>query len=245
MFFCSRESIAKEGRLELMIQHTSKALCRTSNSSSKAPNHFLEETLWFPITMKTSQLEPVLLRYLYVAENGVAVLTNTTLPLETAAALQNPSLMLKFFFLKEFKVVLAPLWMRSGLSKTNNQSKVCVESFDSFKSTNFNMLSINKLIKTRLSEDFNALSVTVASWINLVPKWKNESQYEANTASGEGISFQIVIATDYNSTYLITSYGEMKLSSRYSLAEYIHAMGPAVFNGTIQKLEGEEDGSPL
>ena len=238
MFYCSLENsiIPVDQEVELLMRHTQNAACR-SRDSNEVQNSFLKQRLWFPITMTSESSNRVSLQYLYVAENGVAVLTNSTLPLETGASLQNPSFMLQFRFLSDFKVVIAPLWMRSTLSHSDQQSRVCVENFNSLAPDGHDLSSINKLVKTRLGINFNTIAVTVASWKNIVPKWSNQNQSEFSNARRESLSFQIAIATDYNSIYLLSAYGEMKVFGRFSQEEYIHAMGPAVFNGTIQKLE--------
>ena len=216
------------------VRPSEKVRCRTSENVNSTDDYvFLEEHFSFPIMVKEHRSNATALRYLYVADNGIAVFTASPLPLGAALALQNPTHMLRFAFLNDFKVIVAPLWMRSGLSEAESSS-VCVESFlMPSQSTSVDITSVDEAIKAEFSVGFKSLSLTIATWRNIVPRWKNPN--EKLNITGERLSFQLIIATDFLSTYLVTSYGEMITLSRNSIAEYTHALGPAVFKGKIEK----------
>jgi len=156
------------------------------------------------------------------------------MPVGVAAVLQNPTHMLQFHFLNSFKVVMAPLWMRSGLSEFESSS-VCVESYNLMKLQDISddITTVDDVINEEFAIDFKTLSLTTATWQDIVPRWTNPN--EERNVSGQGLTFQLLIATDYVSTYLVTSYDGMITFSRYSEAEYTHALGPAVFKGKIEK----------
>ena len=227
----------------LWIEPSDGAVCKSGQNTDDFASEnvtFLEESFWLPISISDSLSNVTLLRYLYVAENGVVVLTESPLSLSVAAALRNPSHMLNFWFLNEFKIVIAPLWMRSALY--GSESSVCIESINilgnSENETNL-MKSVDDAIKSKFSLNFTSQMMTVATWRNIVPRWI--SPHERQNITGEGLSFQLIIATDFVSAYIVTSYGEMTLKSRNSKAEYTHALGPAVFRGKIQKIDNVEN----
>ncbi|CAK8676039.1 unnamed protein product [Clavelina lepadiformis] len=215
----------------LWFPHNDNAICRrgdTSATGSKS-SKFLELRLPYPIPVHKSNLGVASARYLYAAENGVAVMSQTNLPHSTAQLLQNPSHIFQFRFLDEFEAVLLPLWMRSSLSSLTGSS-VCLESFDRFGG-NVNRATLaqaDQIIRRHSTERFQTLLMVIITWKGITPKWKDGS-------SGESLSFQVTIASDFVRTYSITNYGDLRVNSVVSKAESDVSLGPSVFNGYIVK----------
>ena len=226
----------EDRNITIWVEPSTAAHCRAGAGDENflENNDFLEEPFPFPISIRESQSTAVTLRYLYVANNGIAVLTASQLPFGVAAALQNPTFILRFRFMNDFKVILAPLWMRSGLSERESSS-VCVDSIDLVRDRTRmgDFVSVDTAIKSKFSINFTTLSMTVVTWKNIVPRWNNPN--EEHNITRQGMTFQLIIATDFLSTYLVTSYRKMTVSTRSSQAEYAHAFGPAVFKGKIEK----------
>ena len=221
----------------LWITHSRNAQCRKSQSvnESDGGNEFIEKNFWLPILANGGPSNVTSLRYLYVAENGVAVLASSAFPVQLAEALQNPSHMLYFTYWNDFKIVLAPLWMRSTLSSPSNSS-VCVESINSITSENRaqDFAVVDAAIKSRFSQGFETLFMTVVTWKNIITKWKIPHIFNSGR---ERLTFQLILATDFKTTYILMSYDELRVTSRNSDAEFLHAHGPAVFKGTVKRMD--------
>jgi len=208
-------------------------------SSANHVNAFQEIKLSFPILKQTEGqgTHVKYLRYLHVADNGIAVLTQKSISVESAQLLQNPGNILLFRFLSDFDILLAPMWMRSGL-KPNNSSKVCISDYSVFGlPTDRRILrDVDDAVRHEVDPFFESVYVVVATWHDIATKWESRlKQKNASPSKQDSFTFQLIIATDSKSTYALTAHGRLAQSSVPSQTETDFFSGPAVLKGYVTK----------
>lgn len=173
------------------------------------------------------QNKHLFLRHLYVAANGILALSSRELQLDWIQFLVNPSVAREFP--SDLQVILLPLWTVKANYTDYEFTSICAENISpmsvEYSKTHEYVQSLLKQDKTTLMKSL--LQFTIITWRGHI----------IHPTSGvyEDIEFQTILATDFDSTFLIYIYGNLGSGLELVSSSYAILRGYAINDPTSLK----------